>query len=563
MRDRNQQNWRRIADAAACLLIARDRGASRVELTRRSTVHNEHEVTLAAQPPGLQPPADVLYGLGPNGRRRSERESIPLGQWSPGVRGRDCTVEWGDNDGNGWRLQFNTMKWLKRPLDHVDRGDGFKPGLRVTWQLEGKAAEVDDDLLAAALHIGIPVSLNGDTVRPEEFLTGHVHRTDRCGASITIMREQAQTEPDRLALTEISTQVAERYRGSFLMDGMPVHGPATAGAARGLVNRWNGEIWHVRAQLDRDQKLRWRPGSGATDRSNEPYRNELQRCARQALYKELAKAEPPVQLPYKDWLEAQLLGVPVEETTPALERWTAPDRTTASYSTRQRGQREEMPARAENWIVDAGNADHADLHVLAEAAAAAGARLWRPDALLEGYGWYDALPVAQEVDVTSVIDNERTSLTERREKLAGITTKKVDRIHVTVTLQASDGVPWEKTLDATMAYSDAATGDLPVAAHYTEAARQASEETLVAKIRDAGAPELIEEEDGDCEDLQAIEDVRIAAEAIAIAIHGDREEDHERLLQRRIKERLRGALKPGQRIEARCGENGELAITVG
>ena len=49
---------------------------------------------------------------------------------------------------------------------------------------------------------------------------------------------------------------------------------------------------------------------------------------------------------------------------------------------------------------------------------------------------------------------------------------------------------------------------------------------------------------------------------IAIAIHGDREEDHERLLQRRIKERLRGALKPGQRIEARCAEDGELTITV-
>ena len=547
-----------VARTAWYLLTARSQGAESAEIKRWETGANEHQVSVCTTPPGA-PAAEVL-----------QTASIPTAgihgePWSPETR---VTTEWADRKGNGWRVRVTPKQGREssgadHPISEVEEWTGMEPGLRFQWTVRGTTDAVERNLRRAAEHIALPVTLNGATVEPKQFLSASAERMETLEASIGVVYNHQRKPVDRLALMLIGEEAPERYRGSYLLGGLPISGPTIAAAHRrvdGRLDEWNGQVWHCRVELDHSSRLQWHSRAHRAEWWTAGHRREIERHARRALYRTLAEMEPPPLLGHDDWVEGNLLGIAMPEPVKALEPWTPPERKAGGDPRRVR--REEVTVGI-NWIVGQNPIDHSDLHVLAEAADASGIRLWRGDQKLEGYGWYDELPLVVAAEVKSRKDGTTTNVTEERQANKGLRTEPVDRITIELLLDTHGGRRRkEAVLDGTMAYGYATGDGHPLAVHYTTAAKEIPEGELVRRIRSAGAPELIEDDYRTTEDRGAVREVRYAAEAIAVAIRGNAGEEHTRVLHRQIEEHLRGRLRPGERIEAACNADGGLTITV-
>ena len=247
------------------------------------------------------------------------------------------------------------------------------------------------DVEHAARYLPIPVTFNGMTLKQEDFLARADHVENFKGIRIGVERGSRRSADDR--------------RGAINFHGVQVELAAGEYRRQLAVVRTLDETWWARGNVIDCAALRI-VLPGREEVVENEFTAELRRAAEKMVYEEIG-ASKDCLIPYSVHRRAASRGVELPIPDAKLTPWQP--KYADDYSPYYR---EPAPARVgTNAVIVRIEAPGAQTQALYRAVGGDRNRLFEREPAFEGYAWYDALPMADEL-LTEVVRNDETFIIE-------------------------------------------------------------------------------------------------------------------------------------------------------
>ncbi len=394
---------------------ARRSGASQVEITMENG-----QITVSDDGQGITDPAAILAFGQTEWDRQEARDEHPAGMGLYALARRELvTIRSKTEDQTAWQVRLTPGHFVGQipaPIERLD-GEHLRTGTTVAFTEERPEERIIQE---TARFYPLPVFLNGVRVEQEDFLARASHITEWNGVRIGVYTGASHYR--NIKRTEMN------FHGIIV--GYPELPDMES------ITLW----WSTQADVRDCPQLELTLPARREVVENQ-FMDELRQACQTAIYQAMTLRPEPVDVPWKVQQDAALEGIPLPDATPKLKKWE-PEKACYTYYD-YRHDRQDRQDIGEDPILMDLDILTPDQQALARAAAMNGImdRLFAPDQRLEGYGWYDRMTRAAELNITVTGPDGEHNLKELRDENKKLENDRPDRITFTITTEtlAQDG----------------------------------------------------------------------------------------------------------------------------
>ena len=375
---------------------SRRSGATKVDVTLQND-----RVTVADDGQGIDDPQTLLDFGRSQWDQQLTRSEHPAGMGLYALARLDSVrIRSKTEDGLAWAVWLSTANFTGQEPAHVDRiYSRVRRGTTVTFRFPGATTGVIE---ACARYYPLPTTLNGESLKRQDFLEKAVHLEEWEGLRIGVNR---------------NSQHNLNFHGVVVQEPDLPSVPTVQGA------------WHAAVDVTGC------PGLSLTlparrELVETAFTQEMRQACRAAIYRAIQNHPEPVDLPKKEHEQAASLGVRLPEARRFLEPWQPqhadPDGC-REYKARQH-------VGTDALLMQAGHLPVPDQVSLARAAGENGddARMMQPDPDMAGYGWYDRLARMTGLSITVADEDGEHNLRQLRARKESAGTGRPDSIRLTL-----------------------------------------------------------------------------------------------------------------------------------
>lgn len=395
-----------LADVLAELIQnARRAGATAIRL-RRTEAEDETRLSISDDGIGIADPSVVL-SLGRSGwDDQIARREDPAGMgvfslagrhviFRSRARGSDC----------GWQIDIPSHAWedgTPIPVSTCaqDIGTEIVLTLDKAW-----AGTLDAAARGAARYCPIPVFLDGEELKREDWLSGACAIFEEAGVRIGVFDDR---------------------RANVHSQSINFHGVTVAGAISTIAEKHHQ--WCARVDIVDAPDLQLVLPARKEMVENEALA-ELRRTVRRVMYRHIA-SRPSHRLPFAQWTEAAQLDVLLPEAKPELLAWAPATADIHTGITRANLTATDGLMIVEDFCPSIGQSAYLAL----DRDDRFSGRLASRDAQMEGYTWYGRLP--RITDLSFEIEREGQVSVFSETQFPGLENGVVDRLDLIVTLNS-------------------------------------------------------------------------------------------------------------------------------
>ncbi|MBI0533024.1 ATP-binding protein [Sphingomonas sp. TX0522] len=326
--------------------------------------------------------------------------------------------------GAGWRLTIEPDAWQSGAAIAVEPFD-----ITAGTEILIDTPEAWDDRIAAAVaeaarFYPVPVGFNGEPQVQEDWLAKAVYVEEWNGSRIGVFRDNPRGRDSR----------SINFHGLTVACRLPeVSEVGRGGAWRVLVDIGNTPGLHL--VLPARKEVVQTTGL-----------EETRVACRRAIYRAIAR-EPRHRLAFAEWEQARALGVELAAAAPYLFGWQAPSNDSSMAGLMGEAVSDVPMIVMPDLSPDIGQSASRALRQ----GKPLGARLVFEESAFEGYGWYDALPVIDDVAFLVDVDGEHHRYSETAQFTGPGKSGPVDAITCEVTVPKLGGSPFQLPADLLVA----------------------------------------------------------------------------------------------------------------
>ena len=364
---------------------SRRAGATQIHITASRT-----QVTIADNGSGIADPATLLaFGLsGWNQDLARSEHPAGMGMYSLARRSR-VSVTSRVAGQPAWSVSLNSDTFVgKRTADVVPATDFQQDhGTTISFSLRSDEHGPSHDAANAAEYYPLPVYLNGSLLKSTDFLHEADHIEYYRGVRIGVYRQKP------------------RQRMNFHGTTLSKHSLPT------VTSRF--ESWNVQVDVvdcpDLQLVLPTRHQVVQT-----PFVSDLRIACRAAIFRAMLASPEPVDVGHSLYTEAASMGVNLPEPKPALSRWR-PGSARSAHPYRAKIE----PLSQDAILINPSMLPPSDQQVLSRAAGQASVieRLFQTEPALNGFEWYDRLPLVDDVSLHYTVNGVTATIESLRKQL--------------------------------------------------------------------------------------------------------------------------------------------------
>ena len=406
---------------------ARRSGASRVDLTTQ-----EGRITLSDDGHGIKEPSTILAFGQSEWDEHTALNEHPAGMGLYALaRCTLVTVRSRPENGDAWQVTLTPDHFvgkLPAPIERLPL-DTMPKGTSVSFNRTQSDQSIESEVQAAARHYPLPVYFNSNRLEQSDFLL----------------------EADLIQEWQgVRIGVYENHNDLMNFHGIVIRYPSLP-----KVEAIGRRVWTTKVDvIDCPQLELTLPARREVVET--PFMEELRQACRRAVYQAMTLNPNPVDVPKYMQDEAAAMGISLPDAAPKLLPWQ-PQRANSSYYepiTEYRQVTDDTIAL--DIDLDLSAANH---QALARAAEQNGTmdKLYKQNAGLTGYGWYDRLTKANKLKITVTDQEGNHELGETQQDRKNPLQQRPDRIVLTLenTPENEQGSPVEiLTLASDLAFEN-------------------------------------------------------------------------------------------------------------
>lgn len=367
---------------------SRRAGALKVEIETSDVVDNFYTLTIKDDGKGIADPS-VILRFGDSDWNKDIKESEdPAGMGVFSLAGRNVTVSSrAEGADTGWAVSIPATAWENSTPIPVETIPEHPIG--TIWKIEitdTPHTDITATIENCCRYYPLDLTLNGETLERANFLEGAFHTEEWAGCRFAIFKPNS---PHRLAKNI-------NFHGLTLKATLPT------------IKEVNvfGE-WTMLVEIDDCPQLRL-----VLPSRKEVVQNEFFEAFKAAGLKAIFNAIKSIgkhQLSYTDWEAAKNLGVDLPSATPLLHSWAPANRNHEAYYPNGI-LKPENPYNIEKQPMLVSDMEVIPAQLLYHAVGRTDDipyQLFEAETAYSGYGWYDALPSLDTVDVELVDGDAR------------------------------------------------------------------------------------------------------------------------------------------------------------
>ena len=414
---------------------SRRSAASIIEI---STTTEEDGITVSVSDDGegIRHP-EVLLSFGQSDwKSRRAREEDPAGMGVYALSKRGCTVHSRRNGENGWVIALATGCFTGEHDAQAlfDESAPTPNGTRIEFVAKESMSKIAANALGCARHTPIKVTLNGETLRRESFLKKCSYTEEWEGVTIGVTNEQyrSPSKPDL------------NFYGITLNARLP------------HIATPDRKQWCAYANIKHCAKLELVLPQRKEIVEN-AFTEALRNACKEAIYRAMAAAPQAVAVSFKDWREANDLGIKIREAPAMLRTWK-PEPPRDEYE----GTPDPEAIRSTTRLAWP-QCERPDQHVLNRAINGEDEKhtLMEREPAYAGFAWYDAIGSIESMATFVVENGERKGIAESD---AGRYGTRPERVEIELKIRGEGGSRTEEVIQTDVAFS----GDPSCAADGTE-----------------------------------------------------------------------------------------------
>ena len=406
---------------------ARRSGASRVDVTTQ-----EGRITISDNGQGISDPAAILAFGQTAWDTQTELSERPAGMGLYALaRCKLVTVRSKPENGDAWRVTLTPGHFvgkLSAPIETLPI-DGTPKGTSVSFDRKQSDQNIESEVQAAAKHHPLPVYFNNNKLDQSDFLQGADHTQEWQGVRIGVYGNHN--------------------------DLMNFHGIIVRHPSLPKIETIGRRVWTTKVDVMECPRLELTLPA-RREVVETPFMQELRQACRRTIYQAMTLQPEPVNVPKYMQDEAAAMGITLPDAAPKLESWQ-PQRANSNYY----GSNTEYRHVTDNTIALDLDLDlsAANQQALARAAGQTGImdRLYKQNADLAGYGWYDRLTKSNKLRITVTGQDGNHELGETQQDRKNPLHQRPDRIMLTLenTPENRQGSPVEIiTLPSDLAFEN-------------------------------------------------------------------------------------------------------------